>query len=138
MTQQRPLVEKLLDVVLYAPAGLLSQVRNDMPKLVADGRSRLENRVRVAHWIGEMAVTTGRKEIEKRLAGPPPADEAPVPPAAAHPHPPFEGYDQQTAVQIVQLLGSLPHVELELIREYETQGRGRRTILNKIDQLLAG
>ena len=148
MTEQRPLVEKVLDLVVYAPAGLVAQVRNDLPKLVADGRARLENRVKVAHWIGEMAVTTGRKEIEKRLAGSPPTETgtaaAPTASAAttAKPghantgRPPFDGYDQLAATQIVQLLPRLPHADLEMIRVYEAAGRGRRTILHRIQQLL--
>ena len=138
MDEQRPLVEKLLDIVVYAPAGLVGQVREELPKLITDGRRQLENRVRVAHWIGEMAVTTGRKEIGRRLAA---ARPAPAVPASAmkptgHAHPPFDGYDALPAAEIVRLLARLPHADLELIREYEAGGRGRRTILNKVAELL--
>ncbi|MDO8390128.1 MAG: hypothetical protein Q7V57_06540 [Actinomycetota bacterium] len=138
MTDQRPLIEKVLDLVVYAPAGMVAQARHDLPKLVADGRARLENRVRVARWIGEMAVTTGRREIEKRLAPQQPANEQ-SPVAASRPgssRPPFDGYDDLAAAQIVQLLLRLPHADLHLIRAYEADGRGRRTILHRIDQLL--
>lgn len=137
MTEQRPLIEKVLDLVVNAPATVVAQARHELPKLVADGRARIENRVRVAHWIGEMAVTTGRREIEKRLA-PRPSQPAPSP-AAAPPagRPPFDGYDELPATQVVQLLPELPHADLHLIRDYEAAGRGRRTILHRIDQLLS-
>lgn len=136
MSEQRPLVEKLLDTVLSAPADIIGQVQQ-LPKLLADGRAKLENRVRVAHWIGEMAVTTGRKEIDKRLTAVRPS----VPPAASHhrhPHPPFDGYDELPAAEVVKLLTRLPHADLELIGDYEAAGRGRRTILNRVAELLAG
>lgn len=138
MDEQRPLVEKLLGMVLSAPAGLVdSVVRGDLPQRIAEGRMRLENRVRVAHWIGEMAVTTGRKELGKRLAAARPTAAGPAAPAVpAHPHPPFDGYDTLPAAQIVKLLPQLPHPDLVLIRDHETAGRGRRTILNRISELL--
>jgi len=44
-------------------------------------------------------------------------------------------YDELSASQVVQRLPGLSHDELEAIRAYETHGRGRRTILGKIDQL---
>jgi hypothetical protein len=138
MSEQRPLVEKLLDAVLSAPADLVGQVQQ-LPKLLADGRAKLENRVRVAHWIGEMAVTTGRKEIDKRLTAvrqQAPAAESASPGGRAHP--PFDGYDDLPATEVVKLLGRLPHSDLELIGDYEAAGRGRRTILNRVTELLAG
>lgn len=44
-------------------------------------------------------------------------------------------YDELSASQVVQRLPGLNADELEAIRAYETRGRGRRTILGKIDQL---
>jgi hypothetical protein len=136
MDEQRPVVEKLLDLVVSAPAGLVGQVR-ELPKLIADGRTKLENRVRVAHWIGEMAVTTGRKEIGRRMAAARPTTGAtqPAPEAGGHRHPPFDGYDTLPAAEIVKLLARLPRPDLELIREYEAAGRARRTILGRVAEL---
>ena len=53
VTEQRPLVVRLLGTALQSPGQL--------PGLLAGERRRIENQVRVAHWIGEMAVTMGRK-----------------------------------------------------------------------------
>lgn len=44
-------------------------------------------------------------------------------------------YDSLSASQVVPRLASLDQHDLELIRAYESSGRGRRTILNRIDQL---
>jgi len=146
MTSQRPLLAKVLDAVVFAPVGLVVQLREDVPALVASGRSHVQNRVQVARWVGEMAVTYGRQELEKRLtstaAAHPslePVVHAPLAVVAAHQPspPPFEGYDQLAATQVVQLLARLPHAELVLIHQYETAHRGRRTILAKLEQLEA-
>ncbi|MEI8238952.1 MAG: hypothetical protein WCI22_05985 [Actinomycetota bacterium] len=145
---ERPLLEQVLDVVLYAPVGLAAQLRTDLPRIVDEGRSQLESRVKVAHWVGEMSVQFGRRTIEQKFAErrrPAEPDHQPVGETVhaatvkthVHQHPPFDGYDQLAATQIVQLLGRLPHGELRLVREYEADHRNRRTVLAKIEQLLA-
>jgi hypothetical protein len=49
---------------------------------------------------------------------------------------PIPDYDELSASQVVSRLPGLGVDELEAIRSYETHGRGRRTILGKIDQLV--
>ena len=44
-------------------------------------------------------------------------------------------YDSLSASQVVPRLESLSDAELDAVREYEASNRGRKTILNKIDQL---
>lgn len=145
MPSPRPLVEKVLDVWLYAPVGVAKQLGIEVPAGVAERHTQLHNRVQFARWVGEMAVTFGRQQLELRLAtaaeANPVLERVAAEPLAAVQadeltHPPFDGYDQLAATQIVQLLGRLPHVELALIRTYEAQHRKRRTILAKVDQLL--
>ncbi|MEQ1698898.1 MAG: hypothetical protein ABMA25_02260 [Ilumatobacteraceae bacterium] len=141
---QRPLVSKVLDLAVYAPVGLAVQLSTDLPNLVAIGRTRVRERVQVARWVGEMAVTYGRAELEKRLtaaAAHPvlePVVHAPLAVVAAHEPspPPFEGYNELAAAQVVQLLARLPHAELVLVRDYEQAHRARRTVLAKLAQLL--
>lgn len=48
------------------------------------------------------------------------------------------GYDTLSASQVVQRLAGLEASELEAVRHYEEQTRGRRTILSKIGQLQGG
>ncbi len=155
MTEQRPLIEKVLDILVYAPVGLAVGLHSDLDALVASGRTRVSERVQVARWIGEMAVTYGRRELERRISErsgessaltplvisavvDPPALVAPEVIMEAPPLvPPFEGYQSLAAAQVVQLLGRLSVDELLAIRTYETANRARRTILAKLDQLLS-
>lgn len=46
------------------------------------------------------------------------------------------GYDSLSASQVVQRLGGLSAGELEAIRDHELAHRHRRTILNRVEQLL--
>lgn len=48
------------------------------------------------------------------------------------------GYDTLSASQVVQRLAGLAHGELEAVRRHELSHRHRRTILNRVDQLLSG
>lgn len=48
------------------------------------------------------------------------------------------GYDSLSASQVVQRLGGLTPDELGAVREHELAHRHRRTILNRVDQLLSG
>ncbi len=48
------------------------------------------------------------------------------------------GYDSLSASQVVQRLDGLRREELEEVRDHEFSHRHRRTILNRVDQLLSG
>ncbi len=48
------------------------------------------------------------------------------------------GYDSLSASQVVQRLEGLSSPELEEVRAHETAHRQRRTILHRVEQLLAG
>jgi hypothetical protein len=91
----------------------------------------------------------------------PPAPRAPLPPPPAPPAPPvvapapplvdvstppagpaptgdglaIPGYDALSASQVVQRLAGLSGPELEDVRAYESATRGRKTILNRVEQL---
>jgi len=73
----------------------------------------------------------------------PAAAETPAaPPRPAGGHVPdvgslaIPGFDTLSASQVVQRLDGLSRSELVEVRAYETSTRGRRTILNRVDQLL--
>jgi hypothetical protein len=134
VTDQRPLRDRVLELVVYAPVGLLRRLRDDLPVLVATGRREVEDRVRVAHWVGEMAVTYGRNELQRRAT--PSATVIDIEPSEVSTPPPFDGYDEIPAERLVQLLSKFPVAELATIRVYEQSKRGRRTVLAKIDQLI--
>ena len=73
---QRPLdrlVNGVLDTFVYAPLGLLLLARDEIPKLAAEGRQRLEAQANVARLVGQMAVAQGRRRVRTvtdRLTGP--------------------------------------------------------------------
>jgi hypothetical protein len=48
------------------------------------------------------------------------------------------GYDSLSASQVVQRLAGLSEAELADVRAYEQSHRHRRTILNRVEQLLSG
>ncbi len=48
------------------------------------------------------------------------------------------GYDSLSASQVVQRLEGLSSSELEEVRAHEAAHRQRRTILHRVEQLLAG
>jgi len=48
------------------------------------------------------------------------------------------GYDSLSAMQVVQRLPGLSSEELDAVRGYEARHRGRKTILNRADQLRSG
>jgi len=149
MPGQRPLIERVLDVVVYAPVGLLGQLQVEVPKFAAQGRQKFENRVQVAKFIGQMSVTYGRQEITKRIAerkassaaeageATPGTPQVALPEAAVVPVP-FDGYDTMAASHIVQQLRSMTPSELAVVEAYEVRHRNRRTVLAKVAQMRNG
>lgn len=80
-TTERPLAERVLDVVVYAPIGLALHLRDQHVAYVASGRGRFEQTVQVARLLGKMAVDQGQKEIRKRFDRcERPSASAPAPP----------------------------------------------------------
>lgn len=155
-------VERLLDVTVFAPLGLALAAREDLAGFADRGRTAVTNRIMLARFVGQMAITQGRRELERRIAArlrpaaPSPtatADEAapdtsttrtagapvtgtPVTgtadPASALP---IADYESLPAINVVQRLATLRPEEIEAIRSFEASHRARRTILAKIAQL---
>ena len=67
MSQRQDPTEQLLDLLVYAPLGLLMEARDLVPKLADKGRERMGGQVTVARMIGEMAVRQGQRRAEKVL-----------------------------------------------------------------------
>ena len=158
-------VEHAVEVLVYAPIGLLFGGGSLLPQLIEKGRSQ----VTMARMVGQFAVRQGRGEATKavnklqdRAAGvidfvgdgvtplPPdlPSSASPVAPAAtkaasAAPDGPaidssslaIPDYDGLSASHVVNRLAGLTAAELESVRQYEASHRGRKTILSKVAQL---
>lgn len=158
MSDDRPPVERLLDLTLFAPIGILTALREELPKFSQQGRQVVLNRVALARFIGQMAVQQGQREIAKRLearrtTGPVETTATDVAastellrdvdtsrgrdvPSVADL--PIAGYESLPALNVVQRLATLHPDEVELVRRFEQAHRARRTILAKIDQLQVG
>ena len=166
MSEHKTPKDRILDLLVYGPAGLALTAAEEFPKLVEKGRHRVEGQLHTARLVGQFAVQMGRSQIEQTVGGllpgaaqpaaPPAASRAPAPPEA-HEAPAtgvttarspngtmasdvlgIPGYDSLSASQVVQRLGGLSAGELDAIREHELAHRHRRTILNRVEQLLAG
>jgi hypothetical protein len=188
VSDERNPLELALDLLVFAPLGLLVSVTDELPKLVQKGRTRVESQVGMARMVGQLAAPQLQQQAERtaksvidRLMppGPPPGlQPAPSPQeevgaavavGAEPPSPPgtggttrsssrsrpaqsapsaqasaeearglaIPGYDSLSAMQVVQRLSGLSAEELEAVRSYESGHRGRKTIINRADQLLA-
>src|SRR5664279_5588981 len=207
-SEETPLSERLLDLLVFIPAGLAVTAVDELPKLAARGRERMGVRVSSARAVGQFAVKAGQSEFRRRssalrrrdqgasevlgdeepevadvprptpktprvtdahrsagtesVAAPitttPPSSAATRPstpamppagapvaataPAKGNGHTPavsslaIPGFDSLSASQVVQRLDGLNRQELVSVRAYESSTRGRRTILNRVDQLL--
>jgi hypothetical protein len=68
-SDDRPLNERILDLLVYVPAGVAVSVAEELPKLAARGRDRLGVRVSSARAVGRFAVRAGSDELRRRTAG---------------------------------------------------------------------
>ncbi len=59
---------KALDLLVFAPAGLLVTAVEELPELAAKGRTRFEVHLRNARFVGQMVVTTGQVHLRDRVA----------------------------------------------------------------------
>ncbi|MFM2183156.1 MAG: hypothetical protein RJB61_1450 [Actinomycetota bacterium] len=151
---------RLLELAVYVPLGAIDLVCRELPGLARRRRSQAEQQVRTARWLGEMAVRMGQSKLSaefdarrRRAARSTVAERVPAQggsttdgsaAAGAGLHlvesaapEPFPGYDALPAVDLVPLLGRLSRAELEAVRGYEAAMRNRRTVLARVEQLLA-
>lgn len=175
MAEHKSPGDRLLDLVVFGPAGLVLTAAEEFPKLVDKGRHHLDGQVRTARLVGQAAVQMGRRQLDQmtsqRKPTPPPTPAPrprPSPSTAAPPAPvitdaptgapptgaqaaagngngngstrplAIPGYDSLSASQVVQRLAGLAQGELVDVRAHEESHRHRRTILNRVEQLLAG
>jgi hypothetical protein len=175
--------ERLLDALVFAPAGLALTAAEEFPRLAEKGKHRIEGQVNTARVVGQFVVQMARSQLEQTLRRPTPPKSPPSPspggptnvsnrveadveggagdegsgssgsearrlvpgpaPAggatngtASADELAIPGYDTLSASQVVQRLGGLSLHELEEVRTHEVGHRHRRTILNRVDQLL--
>ncbi len=141
MPDERSIADQLVDLLIYAPVGFLLSARTVVPQLVERGRSEVEAPVSTLRLLAQVAARQGRTELQRLcddIRTQPVEGDAQSPAAPPTPALPIDDYDSRTAVQIVALLDGLAPDELRAIRAHEAAHRGRRTVLARIDQRLAG
>ncbi len=69
MTEDRSPLDTALDLVLYAPVGLVLSVGEEVPKLATKGRQRVATQWATARMVGQFAVAQARREVQRRTGG---------------------------------------------------------------------
>ena len=64
-----PLNERIVELLVYVPAGLAATVVEELPKLAERGREQLGLQVSSARAIGKFAVEMGADELRRRSTG---------------------------------------------------------------------
>ncbi len=102
----------------------------ELQKLVAAyGTTTQTGAEQVAGGAGRAARRGTRADGAREAAARSPA---PAPPSA-----PVEHYDDLEAEEVISLLGSLERVDLETLRDHESEHRGRSSVILAIDAVLA-
>ncbi len=148
-------VERLLDLFLYAPIGLVATGSENLDEYIRKGREK----AMVARTVGEFAL----RGVDDRLAGSlagmegmireflrivvststpsrqrPTADAAPTGAGATGSVDDLiAGYDAMTAREILPLLDGLDDAALSRVEHHEMAGRNRSTVLARIRRLRA-
>ncbi len=191
-------IDQLVDLLVYAPVGLLYEYEEVLPKLIKRGKSQ----VQLARVLGQLAIKGKGANIDANdVAGvattiiaravtefgamvglapdgdtkatpPPPGPKAPPPPGpqtsppppaaseqpvsasevdaavaeaeidvddeqddAPAPSLPIANYDDLKAREVIPLLESLSPAQRAVVRDHESAGRSRKTVLAKLDRL---
>jgi hypothetical protein len=148
-------VDAALDLMVFAPIGLLANCRQLVPTLAAKGREVVDQRVTVARFVGRFVLGQARSTVAAAPPAPSPATSG-VPDGDQHIAVRVEDadgrvsehdgtvdadelaipqYDSLAASQVVARLEGLTATELDAVGRYELAHRGRKTVLGKIDQL---
>jgi len=75
--------DRLLDLFVFAPAGLALTLVEELPNLVEKGRNRIEGRTATARVVGQFVVQMGFREVSRRarqLVDPEPPKRREAPP----------------------------------------------------------
>lgn len=177
-----PDLEQLVELLVYAPIGLLYEYQTVLPQLIKRGKSQ----VQLAKVLGQFALkersrqanTQSSQVVENAIgaaatlitevgaavglapqrasadpgsqrssvnaeSGTEPAESADradsgdgASSSRTAVRLPIAGYDELKAKAIIELLDDLTESQLERVRQYESDNRGRKTVLAKIERLL--
>ena len=150
-----------MDLCVFAPVGVAISAVEEFPHMAEVGRQSVDVRVASARAVGQFVCLAGGQELKRRAEGlwnrshPRDAsdDSTPEPSPSSSSGPEVQvgrtssvdvatlaipGYDTLSASQVVQRLDGLDQDSLAAVERYESETRGRRTILARIVQLRSG
>ncbi len=151
VSDEENLGEQLLDLLIYAPIGLLLEAKDLIPKLADRGRGQ----VALTQLAGKVAGNRGRDEtapLFRRLVE---AAGAALGSMTTDEHElsdelddhgesseddlslPIKNYNAFSAPQLLEKLEALDQQQLDEILDYELTHRDRQTVTNRIKQLSA-
>ncbi|MGB9111734.1 MAG: hypothetical protein WCF24_03295 [Acidimicrobiales bacterium] len=136
----RRLADDLVDYAIYAPLGAVVTLADEIPALVRRGRDRFGGQVKLAQMFGKIAADSARRQAQgfaRGRAGHAGAAQPAPAPSSSPDRPPFEGYDNLAATEVIARLDGLNTEALRSVRAYEQAHRNRRTVLGRVAQLLA-
>ena len=127
MTEPPSPLETALDLLVYAPVGLGMTLSEEIPRLAAKGRSRIEGQVATARLIGRFAVGQGRQMMAgaARPAAPSPGAAGPsgagsAGPGVGRPRPSSRRAPGTTGPKLVSSGGEVPAVATLAIPGYDS------------------
>jgi len=134
----------VVDLALAGPLGMLRGVDACLRRRVDSARVVVETPMQVLRSLldlvaapAERDVTTERVVIDTDVRAPVADARRPAPGTGASADLPIDEYESLAASQVVARLSGLAPADLHRVRNFEADHRGRRTVLGKIDQLLA-
>jgi hypothetical protein len=67
VTENKSPTDRMLELMVFGPAGLAVTLVEEFPKFVEKGRHRVEGQVHTARLIGQFAFQMGRRQLEQSL-----------------------------------------------------------------------
>ena len=151
VSDEENLGEQLLDLLIYAPIGLLLEAKDLIPKLADRGRGQ----VALTQLAGKVAGNRGRDETAPLFRQLVEAAGAALGSMTTDEHElsdelddhgesseddlslPIKNYNAFSASQLLEKLEALDQQQLDEILDYELTHRDRQTVTNRIKQLSA-
>lgn len=134
----------IVGLSVLAPALVVGRTRRCAMRKAATVRHHVGRPVQVVRSLFDLAARAPMTADEVATATPSPGavDVVAEPDADTTPSPgatelAIDEYESLAASQVVARLPSLTPDELDAVRRFEADHRGRRTVLGRIDQLLA-
>lgn len=157
MTRSSAEAATAIETVAFALIGAAVEVPRYLPRVIGQQKTKIDQQLVLARFLGKMAVTQVQSELKRRVA----ASQTPAPVPTTTPAPvvtvvpdaapsarvsavvtestvrdlPIEHYDELSASQVISRLTNLDEAELNAVNEYESTHRRRRTVLGRLDQL---